>query len=107
MSGTYVESSLSREQVEARPGAAVLEFGAPWCGICAAAKPALDTAFAGHPTLARTKVWDGPGQALGRAYEVKLWPTLVLLRDGREVDRLVRPSDASTVSAALERLLAS
>lgn len=106
ISDTYVESSLSIEQVRARPGVAVLEFGAPWCGICAAARPALDAAFAARPTLERAKVWDGPGKALGRAFQVKLWPTLVLLRNGREVDRLVRPDGAAAVSAALDRLLA-
>jgi thioredoxin 1 len=30
---------------------------------------------------------------------VKLWPTLVLLRDGQEVGRLVRPSGADVVTA--------
>jgi thioredoxin 1 len=32
---------------------------------------------------------------------VKLWPTLVLLREGREVGRLVRPVDAAEVEQAL------
>jgi thioredoxin 1 len=35
---------------------------------------------------------------------VKLWPTLVFLRDGREVARLVRPADAATISRALADL---
>lgn len=105
MSDNYTESDLSPGQVAARSGAAVLEFGAPWCGICAAAKPALDAAFARHPALERAKVWDGPGKPLGRSFGIKRWPTLVLLKDGQEVERLVRPTDGNAVSAALERLL--
>jgi len=31
---------------------------------------------------------------LGRAFRVKLWPTLVLLRDGQELARVVRPREA-------------
>jgi thioredoxin 1 len=37
---------------------------------------------------------------------VKLWPTLVFLRDGREVERLVRPGSADDVRAALAKVAA-
>ena len=47
------------------------------------------------------RVEDGPGRALGRSFRVKLWPTLVLLRDGQEVARLVRPTQTTDISAAL------
>jgi len=33
-----------------------------------------------------------------------LWPTLVFLRDGQEVARLVRPQDAAALADALARL---
>jgi thioredoxin 1 len=48
------------------------------------------------------KVEDGRGRPLGRAFGVRLWPTLVLLRDGEELARVVRPAGAD----ALQRLLA-
>jgi thioredoxin 1 len=35
---------------------------------------------------------------------VKLWPTLIFLRDGRETGRLVRPADADAIRAALARI---
>jgi len=53
------------------------------------------------------KVEDGPGRRLGRSYRVKLWPTLIFLRDGQEVERLVRPTQAAEVAAALHRLRGS
>ena len=53
---------------------------------------------------ASQRVEDGRGRPLGRAYRVKLWPTLVLLRDGQEIARAVRPRaarDLEPLDAAL------
>jgi len=33
-----------------------------------------------------------------------LWPTLIFLREGREIDRLVRPRDQAAIETALARL---
>jgi thioredoxin 1 len=49
------------------------------------------------------KIEDGPGHALGRSYRVKLWPTMVLLRDGQEVGRLVRPAAAQDIESAMSK----
>jgi thioredoxin 1 len=89
------------DELNALPGFALIEFGTDWCGHCRAAQSALDAVLAQHPQLHHVKVEDGPGRALGRSYRVKLWPTLVLLRDGQEVARLVRPTEAGDISAAL------
>jgi thioredoxin 1 len=35
---------------------------------------------------------------------VTLWPTLIFLRDGAEIARVVRPTDASAISAALAKI---
>jgi thioredoxin 1 len=37
---------------------------------------------------------------------VKLWPTLIFLKDGVERERLVRPASAAEITAALIRLTA-
>jgi thioredoxin 1 len=50
------------------------------------------------------KVEDGPGRRLGRSFRVKLWPTLVFMRDGIEVARLVRPRDAAAIAEALREI---
>ncbi len=80
--------------VAAQAGWQVLEFGAPWCGHCQAAQPALQ-AFVEANDLPHWKIEDGKGRSLGRAFKVKLWPTVVLLRDGEEVARVVRPLDSA------------
>ena len=50
------------------------------------------------------KVADASGRRLGRSFGVKLWPTLVLLADGKEVARLVRPQAAGEIEDALEEI---
>lgn len=72
------------------PGWVVLEFGTPWCGHCQAARPAIQ-AFVAGAHLRHERVEDGKGRPLGRAFKVKLWPTVILLHDGEEVARVVRP----------------
>ena len=93
----------TRAEVDALAGPAVLEFGATWCGFCRAIQAPLASALAKHPGVRHIRIEDGRGRPLGRSYRVKLWPTLVLLRDGREVARLVRPS-GTAIDDALSTL---
>jgi thioredoxin 1 len=88
-------------EVQALPGLTLLEFGTEWCGHCRAAQPQIALALADRPEWQHLKVEDGPGRALGRHYRVKLWPTLVVLRDGQEVGRRVRPATVQDVLAVL------
>jgi thioredoxin 1 len=91
----------SRSEVDALPGLTVLEFGTEWCGHCRAAQTAIHHALSQLPQWQHLKVEDGPGRALGRSYRVKLWPTLILLREGQEVGRVVRPTAEPEVLSAL------
>lgn len=95
----------TREAVEQFGGATVLEFGTPWCGHCQRAQPLIEQALEDEAAVAHIKVEDGPGARLGRSFGVKLWPTLIFLRDGKEVARLVRPQDAQSIHEAVEKLL--
>lgn len=100
----YQEQAPDRAQVDGWHGPVLLDFGTNWCGWCRGAAPLVAQALAAHPAVRHVKVEDGPGRRLGRSFGVKLWPTLVFLRDGLEVQRLVRPPDASTVAAALSAI---
>jgi thioredoxin 1 len=91
MTRTYGTQEPTRAEVDALEGATLLEFGSVNCGYCRAAQPLLEQAFAEHPDVRHIKVEDGSGRRLGRSFGVKLWPTFVFLKDGREVARLVRP----------------
>ena len=99
---SYEAIEPGRAAIDALAGPTVLEFGAPWCGHCLSAQPLLAAALAAHPDVRHIRIEDGSGRPLGRSYRVKLWPTLVFLRDGTELARLVRPSDAEAIDQALE-----
>lgn len=100
----YTETAPTREQVDALPGATVIEFGTNWCGYCAAAQPHIAKALAEHPDLRHLKIEDGKGRPLGRSFQVKLWPTLIFMKDGAEVARVVRPGSADVIGEAAARL---
>ena len=97
----YADIEPSRNQIDQIAAPIVLEFGAPWCGHCLAAQPLLEIALAACPGVRHIRIEDGPGRRLGRSFTVKLWPTLIFLRQGSEVARLVRPTDAAAIVQAL------
>ncbi|MCS4509002.1 thioredoxin family protein [Xylophilus ampelinus] len=101
----YSEAAPTRAEVDAMAGPVLLDFGTNWCGFCQRAQPAVDQVLAAHPQVRHIKVEDGPGRALGRAFKVKLWPTLIAVRDGVELARVVRPADAQAVEEVLTRLM--
>ena len=98
---SYSEQAPARAEVDALKGATLLEFGTDWCGHCQSAQPYLTKAFADHQDLRHLKIGDGPGRALGRSFRVKLWPTLILLRQGEELARLVRPTSTAQIAQVL------
>jgi len=101
MSENYSEQALTRAEVDALKGAAVLDFGTDWCGHCRAARPVIAEALDARPGVRHVRIEDGKGRPLGRSYAVKLWPTLIFLKDGVEVARLVRPGNVESIARAL------
>ncbi len=100
----YSPSAPERSVIDATHGALLLQFGVDWCGHCQAAEPAIVQALQATPALTHLCIEDGAGRALGRSFKVKLWPTLVLLQDGQEVARLVRPTQLHELRALLNHL---
>jgi len=98
MTDDYAATEPTRAQIDASQGPVLLEFGSVSCGWCVRAQSLLRPAFAKHPGVQHVKVEDGSGQPLGRSFGIKLWPTLVFLKDGREVTRLIRPARPQEVT---------
>lgn len=93
----YAYPEPLRSDVDALAGVTLLEFGAPWCPHCIGAQPLLAAVLAAHDDVRHLKVEDGPGRALGRSFRIKLWPSLLLLRDGTERGRVVRPESQQQI----------
>ena len=94
----YAASEPAREEIDALQGPALIEFGSPWCGWCRRAEPLIADALAAHPTMRHIRIADASARG------VKLWPTLVFLRDGKETARLVRPHGAGAIREALSQI---
>ena len=107
MDTSYQNPGPAASDLESFRGATVLEFGTDWCGVCRGAQGSIREALAAHCEVRHIKVEDGPGRPLGRSFRVKLWPTLIFLRDGKEVARLVRPRDAASIREALAQATAT
>ncbi|GAB7523402.1 thioredoxin family protein [Paraburkholderia sp. 2C] len=103
----YAKTAPTRAEVDALPGVTVVEFGTDWCGYCKGAQPIIENAFVRHQGTRHLKIEDGPGRPLGRSFRVKLWPTLVFMRDGAEVARVVRPTDVAQIEEAFAALKAA
>jgi thioredoxin 1 len=100
----YSDKDMKRAEVEALAGATVLEFGNNWCGHCRRAQPAIEAALAATPGVRHLKFADASHKRLGRSFQVKLWPTIVFLKDGKELARAVRPRDSDELRAALAKI---
>jgi len=82
----------TREELDRIPGPILVEFGTGWCSYCQALAPHLASALRKYPDVRLIEIEDGKGKPLGRSFRVKLWPTLVFMRDGTIVAHLVRPT---------------
>ena len=72
------------------PVPVIVNLWAPWCGPCRMIAPVLERLaerHAGHLKVVRVNVDEAPGLAASR--RVMSIPTLLVIRDGEEVDRVV------------------
>lgn len=103
-SSSYSTEQPSRAEIDARREPTLLEFGTNWCGYCQGAQSFIREALAPHQSLNHIKAEDGPGRPLGRSFRVKLWPTLIAIKNGEEVGRVVRPQSVGEIEELLGKL---
>ena len=97
----FTDPAPAPEDLADLPGTVAVALGVDWCQHCQAAQPFLREALHERRDITHIKIEDGQGRKLGRHFKVKLWPTLVVLRQGQEIGRVTRPQSAQEVEEQL------
>jgi len=103
---TVTDANYAAE-VEASAVPVLLDLWAAWCGPCRMVAPiveALAGELAGRVKVGKLNVDENPSTA-GR-FGVRSIPTLLVLKGGREVDRMVGVLPKAEIARRLERAIA-
>jgi thioredoxin 1 len=85
---------------------ALVDFWAEWCKPCLRLAPAVEQIaqnYAGRAIVAKLDVQNNPDTAV--KYRVQSIPTLLFIKNGQEVDRIVGLTDGATIARRLDALL--
>lgn len=93
--------SLSSDSFEEfiRAGERLVQFSATWCGPCKALTQTLQSSELAIP-IGKVDIDDAP--ALSTEFGIRSVPTLILFRDGKEVNRTMGAKPLSKIKAFLE-----
>ena len=84
----------------------LVDFWAPWCGPCKMVAPELEAVASEYEDKAVVvKVNVDEQQELANQYNVMGIPTLLLFKDGKEVDRLVGYRPRKDLMNAIDKLI--
>jgi len=103
---TVTDATFS-SAVEGSPLPVLVDAWAPWCGPCRIVAPVIDelaTELAGRVRVAKLNVDENPQTAA--RFNLRSIPTLLVMKAGREVDRIVGALPKAEISRRLARALA-
>ncbi len=95
------DTSFKEEVLEAE-GTVLVDFWAPWCGPCRMQAPILDNlAGSDEISVKITKLNTDESPQTAGAYSVQSIPTLIIFKEGEEIERFVGVQTEESLKARL------
>ena len=104
MSVKHFSNDTFQSEVLQGSGPILVDFWAPWCGPCKMLGPVIDglaDELSGKAVVGKVNIDDEPD--LADKYGVVTIPTIILFKDGQEVNRLVGVQSKLTLTQMVEQ----
>ena len=104
--GKYIELNSSNIEDTIKEGLALVYFWAPWCGPCRMIAPLIEemhNEYGDKAVIGKVDVYSNNSIAV--KYWIRNIPTILFLKDGEVVDKVVGAVPKATLTAKLDALL--